>query len=45
MTAQVKGTTQNFIEIENIRDDIVIMRDGSAALVIETSEVNFGLLA
>ena len=45
MTAQVKGTTQNFIEIENIRDDIVIMRDGSAALVIETSAVNFGLLS
>lgn len=45
MSAQVKGTTQNFIEIENISDDIVIMRDGSGALVIETSAVNFGLLS
>ena len=41
----IKASTQEFLEIEDIRDDLVIFRDGSCALVIETTAVNFGLLS
>lgn len=45
MATPVHGTTQHFIDIEDIKDDLVILRDGSSALIIETSAVNFGLLS
>jgi hypothetical protein len=45
LTAPIRGTTQNFISLETIKGDLIILRDGSAALVIETSAVNFGLLS
>lgn len=41
----IKGSTQQFVEIEDIKDDIVLLRDGSACLIIETTAVNFGLLS
>lgn len=41
----IKGSTQQFVEIDDIKDDIVLMRDGSACLVIGTTAVNFGLLS
>lgn len=41
----IRSTTQQFIEIEDVTDDIVIYSDGSAALVIAVSAVNFGLLS
>lgn len=44
-TSPVKATTQTFIEIEEIRDDIVLMKDSSAATVIEVGAVNFWLLS
>jgi len=44
-TSPVKATTQQFIEIEDIKDDIVLLRDYSAVLVIEVSAVNFWLLS
>jgi len=44
-TSPVKATTQQFIEIEDIKDDIILMKDYSAALVIEISAVNFWLLS
>lgn len=45
MTAPIRATTQEFLHIEDIVDDLLIMRDGSAALVLETAAVNFGLLS
>src|SRR3989344_2566254 len=47
MAAQqpIRGSTQHFVEIEDIKDDIVLLRDGSATLIIETAAVNFGLLS
>lgn len=45
MTAPIRATTQEFLHIEDIADDLLIMRDGSAALVLETAAVNFGLLS
>lgn len=37
-------STQQFIPIEDIRDDLVLLKNGGASLVISTSAVNFGLL-
>lgn len=44
-TAPIKSTTQEFIEIQDIKDDIVLMTDYSAATVIELGAVNFWLLS
>jgi len=41
----IKATTQSFIEIEEIQDDIVLMKDFSAATVLEVGAVNFWLLS
>ncbi|MGA2911774.1 MAG: hypothetical protein ABSE17_04075 [Candidatus Levyibacteriota bacterium] len=38
-------STQKFIEIENIVDDVVISPGGNACLVIEVSATNFALLS
>lgn len=43
--APVKSTTQNFLEIEDVKEDILLLKDKSAALVIEVSAVNFWLLS
>lgn len=39
------ASTQEHISIQNVRDDVAILRDGSMAIVLETSAVNFGLLS
>lgn len=44
-TSPVKASTQSFIEIEEIKDDVILMKDFSAACVIEVSAVNFWLLS
>ncbi len=41
----IRATTQEFLEIEDVIDDLLILKDGSAAIIIETSAVNFGLLS
>ncbi len=41
----IKSTTQNFVEIEEIKDDVIIMKDYSATIVIEVGAVNFWLLS
>jgi hypothetical protein len=37
--------TQDHLDIEDIASDIIILKDGSAALVLQVSAVNFGLLS
>ena len=44
-TSPVKASTQSFVEIEDIKDDIVLMKDFSASIVIEVGAVNFWLLS
>lgn len=44
-TSPKKATTQQFIEIEDIRDDIMLMKDYSAITVMEVGAVNFWLLS
>ena len=41
----IRGTTQTFLEIADIRDDLVLLIDGSVALLVQVSAVNFGLLS
>ncbi|MBI4036537.1 hypothetical protein HY386_01490 [Candidatus Daviesbacteria bacterium] len=38
-------TTQTNLTIVDIREDIVLLKDGGAALVLQTTAVNFGLLS
>lgn len=38
-------TTQQFIPIADIKDDLIILKDGGVAMVIQTSAVNFDLLS
>lgn len=44
-TSPVKASTQSFIEVEEIKDDILLMKDYSASVVIEVGAVNFWLLS
>jgi len=41
----IKGTTQEHLSIEDIVDNMVVLKDGSACYVMETSSVNFDLLS
>jgi len=44
-TSPRKATTQSFIEIEEVKDDIMLMKDYSAVTIIEVGAVNFWLLS
>src|SRR3990167_2922438 len=44
-SAPIRATTQDFVEVDTIDNDIIILKDGSGAIVIETTAVNFGLLS
>lgn len=39
-----KISTQDHLDIEDIRDDLVVLRNGKVAVVIETTSLNFDLL-
>lgn len=41
----IKSSTQNFIEIEDVKDDILLLKDLSAAIIVEVGAVNFWLLS
>ncbi len=45
VTAPIRSTTQQFLEIEDINNNVVLLQDGSCAVIIETTAVNFGLLS
>jgi len=38
-------STQQHLDIEDIRDNLVVLKDGTVSLVLETTSVNFDLLA
>lgn len=42
---KIKSSTQSFIEIENILDDVVTLRGRNACSILEVSSVNFFLLS
>ena len=41
----IRATTQEFLELEDVIDNMALLRDGSVALVIQTTAVNFDLLS
>ncbi len=41
----ITNPTQSFIPIADITDNIVLMKNGSAALIMESTSLNFGLLS
>lgn len=41
----IRATTQDHLDIEDIQDDLVLLKDGSVCLILQTSAVNFGLLS
>lgn len=41
----IKSTTQAFLDIYDISNDIVMMKDGSVAMILTVDALNFGLLA
>lgn len=41
----IGASTQDHLDIEDVRDDLLILKDGRVSLVIETSAVNFSLLS
>lgn len=45
MPAPIKASTQQFLDIKDIRDDLVILKDGSVCLIIQVQAVNFDLLS
>lgn len=44
-TSPIKASTQSFIEIEDIKDDILMLKDRSCCIIIESGAVNFSLLS
>ena len=41
----IRASTQEHLDIEDIRDDLIVLKDGSCVLVIATTAINFGLLS
>lgn len=42
---KTQSTTQDHLDIEDIKSDLVILKNGVATMVLETSSVNFDLLS
>lgn len=45
MAENIKASTQEHLDIYAIKDHIVFLKDGSAALVLKTTAINFNLLS
>lgn len=41
----IKGTSQDHLPIEDIQDNLVILKNGAAVMILKTSSVNFDLLS
>ena len=41
----IRASTQEHLDIYDVQDDIVIMKDGACSLVIQVTAINFGLLS
>lgn len=41
----IRASTQEHLEIEDIKDNLLILKNGSCSLVLKTTAVNFGLLS
>lgn len=47
MSAQpkIRASTQDHLDITHVQDDLVVLKGGACALLIQTTAVNFGLLS
>jgi hypothetical protein len=45
MNTPIKASTQEHLDIYTIKDHIVFLKDGSAALVLQSTAINFNLLS
>ncbi len=45
MTDKITATTQQHLDIVDIRDDLVVLKNGSVAGILKTTAVNFDLLS
>lgn len=43
--APIRSTTQDHLDIEDVLEDLILLKNGSVAMVLQTSSVNFGLLS
>lgn len=41
----IVATTQDHLDVETVRDDMVILKNGSCSVVVQVSAINFGLLS
>ncbi len=41
----ITSSSQNFLEVFDIADDLVILKDGTVSLILSVTAMNFGLLA
>lgn len=41
----IKSSTQDHLDIDDVKDNMALLKDGSACLIIETTAVNFSLLS
>ena len=41
----IRASTQEALPVEEIRDDLVILKDGSAVLILQVGAINFDLLS
>ena len=41
----IRSTTQDHLDIEDVRDGIVILKDGGSCIVLSVTAINFGLLS
>ena len=42
---KIKSTTQDHLDIADIRDNLVVLKDGGAVVILETTAINFDLLS
>lgn len=45
MSKKIQSTTQDHLDIQDIKDNIVILKNGGAVMVLETNAINFDLLS
>lgn len=45
MAAQINYSTQDHLDIQDIRDNLVVLKNGTVAAVLQTNAVNFDLLS
>lgn len=45
MSAEIKSTTQDHLDIEDVKNDLVILKNGMVCAVLSTTAVNFDLLS